>query len=110
MCRLSPVVTSGLLIAVASLIAEHGLEGTQASVVAAQCLWDLPRPGIELICSALAGGFSTTGPSGKPWELVRNESFWASQVALVVKKLPTNAGEMKALKPHSDSWNQKLWE
>ena len=37
-CRLSPVVTSRLLIAVASLIAEHGLEGTQASVVAAQRL------------------------------------------------------------------------
>ena len=57
------------------------------------------------MCSALAGGFSTTGLSRKPWELVRNESFWASQVALVVKKLPADAGEMKALKPH-----QKLWE
>ena len=73
-------------------------------------MWDLPRPGIELISSALAGGFSTTGPSGKPWELVRNESFGASQVALVVKNLLANAGEMKALKPHLDSWNQKLCE
>ena len=29
-------------------------------------MWDLPRPGIELTCPALAGGFLTTGPPGKP--------------------------------------------
>ena len=28
--------------------------------------WDLPRPGIELVCPALAGGFLTTEPPGKP--------------------------------------------
>ena len=28
-------------------------------------MWDLPRPGIELMSPALAGGFLTTGPPGK---------------------------------------------
>ena len=28
-------------------------------------MWDLPRPGIEPISSALAGRFLTTGPPGK---------------------------------------------
>ena len=29
-------------------------------------VWDLPRPGIEPVSLALAGGFSTTVPPGKP--------------------------------------------
>ena len=29
-------------------------------------MWDLPRPGLEPVSSALAGGFSTTAPPGKP--------------------------------------------
>ena len=29
-------------------------------------MWDLPRPGIEPVSLALAGGFSTTAPPGKP--------------------------------------------
>ena len=28
--------------------------------------WDLPRPGIEPVSPALAGGFYTTEPGGKP--------------------------------------------
>ena len=28
-------------------------------------MWDLPGPGIEPVCPALAGGFLTTGPPGK---------------------------------------------
>ena len=42
--------------------------GPRASVVAAQWLlgmWDLPRPGIESVSAALAGGFLTIGPPGK---------------------------------------------
>ena len=31
-------------------------------------IWDLPRPGIELISSALAGGFFITELPGKPWK------------------------------------------
>ena len=29
-------------------------------------MWDLPRPGLELVSPALAGRFSTTAPPGKP--------------------------------------------
>ena len=32
--------------------------------------WDLPRPGIEPVSSAFAGGFSTTAPPGKSQEPV----------------------------------------
>ena len=35
-------------------------------------MWDLPRPGLEPMSSALAGRFSTTAPPGKPRELVFN--------------------------------------
>ena len=31
-------------------------------------MWDLPGPGLELMSPALAGGFLTTAPPGKPWE------------------------------------------
>ena len=30
-------------------------------------MWDLPGPGLEPVSPALAGGFSTTVPPGKPW-------------------------------------------
>ena len=36
-------------------------------------MWDLSRPGIEAMSPALAGGFLTTGPPGKPWRY-----FWSS--------------------------------
>ena len=29
-------------------------------------MWDLPGPGLEPVPSALAGGFLTTAPPGKP--------------------------------------------
>ena len=31
-------------------------------------MWDLPGPGLEPASPALAGGFSTTAPPGKPLE------------------------------------------
>ena len=30
-------------------------------------MWNLPRPGIESMSPALAGGFLTTRPPGKSW-------------------------------------------
>ena len=33
-------------------------------------MWDLPRPGLEPVCPALAGRFSTTAPPGKPPRLL----------------------------------------
>ena len=36
-------------------------------------MWDLPRPGIEPVCTALAGRFFTTEPPGKPLNMVFND-------------------------------------
>ena len=56
---------------VASLVAEHRLQtrrlsscGSRAQVL--RGMWDLPRPGLEPVCPALAGRFPTTAPPGKP--------------------------------------------
>ena len=84
------VAVHRLLIAVSSLAAEHGLQahGLQqlqcvGSVVAVRGLsscgtwaqllcgmWDLPRPGIQPMSPALAGGFLTTVPPGKPHKFI----------------------------------------
>ena len=49
---------------------EHRLSscGAQASLLHGMC--DLPGPGIEPMSPALAGGFSTTAPPGKPYNSV----------------------------------------
>ena len=36
-------------------------------------MWDLPRPGIEPVSPALAGGFFTTEPPGKPARRILNQ-------------------------------------
>ena len=43
--------------------------------------WDLPRPGLELVFPALAGGFLTTVSSGKPrtWVLDHIIFHWVNQ-------------------------------
>ena len=55
----------------ASLVAEHRLQthrlsncGSRAQLL--RGMWDLPRPGLEPVSPALAGGLSTTAPPGKP--------------------------------------------
>ena len=53
----------------ASPVAVHGLS----------CLWDLPRPGIEPVSPALAGGFLTTGPPGKSTLVTFDVLFWRPQ-------------------------------
>ena len=69
----SLVAASRLLIAVASLVAEHGLQGAEAQQLRltgtrawAQpqlpgSMWSILRPGIEPMSPALADGFLTTG-------------------------------------------------
>ena len=84
------IVVCGLLIAVASLVAEHRPSSAWASVVVAcglsscgsqalECrlgscgalaylfrgMWDLPGPELEPVSPALAGRFLTTAPPGK---------------------------------------------
>ena len=44
--------------------------GSQAQLLCG--MWDLPRPGIEPMSSALAGEFFTTEPSGKPKFVIIN--------------------------------------
>ena len=66
----SLAVVHGLLVTVASLV-EHGLQATQALQLwrmglAAPKYGNLPRPGVEAISPALAGGSFTTGPPEKP--------------------------------------------
>ena len=48
---------------------EHRLStcGTWASLL--HSMWDLPGPGVRLESPALAGGFFTTEPPGKPFVL-----------------------------------------
>ena len=56
---------------VASLVAEHRLQTRRLSNCGSRAqllrgMWDLPRPGLEPVSPALAGGFLTTAPPGKP--------------------------------------------
>ena len=65
------IAVRGPLTIAASLVAEHRLQTRRLSSCGsrAQLLrgtWDLPRPGLEPVSSALAGRFSTTAPPGKP--------------------------------------------
>ena len=55
----------------ASLVAEHRLQTRSLSSCGSRAqlfrgMWDPPRPGLEPVSPALAGGFPTTVPPGKP--------------------------------------------
>ena len=65
------IAVRGPLTIAASLVAEHRLQTRRLSNCGswAQLLrgmWDLPRPGLEPVSPALAGGLPTTAPPGKP--------------------------------------------
>ena len=45
---------------------EHRLSSCGARAVLLRGMWDLPGPGLEPVSPALAGGFLTTVPPGKP--------------------------------------------
>ena len=65
------IAVRGPLTIVASLVAEHRLQTRRLSSCGSRAqllrrMWDLPRPGLEPVCPALAGRFSTTAPPGKP--------------------------------------------
>ena len=71
------IAVRGPLTVVASLVAEQRLQTRRLSNCGswAQLLrgmWDLPRPGLEPVCPALAGRFSTTAPPGKPHKVFFN--------------------------------------
>ena len=63
---------AGLFTIAASLVAEHRLQTLRLSSCGSRAqllcgMWELPRPGLEPVSPALAGGFSTTAPPGKPY-------------------------------------------
>ena len=65
------IAVRGPLTVAASLVAEHRLQTHRLSNCGSRAqlprgMWDLPRPGLEPVSSALAGSFSTTVPPGKP--------------------------------------------
>ena len=67
------IAVHGPLTIAASLVAEHRLQMRRLSNCGSRAyslrgIWDPPRPGLEPVSPALAGGFSTTAPPGKPWQ------------------------------------------
>ena len=65
------IAVRGPLTIAASLVAEHRLHTRRLSSCGARAqllrgMWDLPRPGLEPVSPALAGGLPTTAPPGKP--------------------------------------------
>ena len=65
------IVVCGPLTIAASLVAEHRLQTRRLSSCGSRAqllrgMWNLPRPGLEPVSPALAGGFLTTAPPGKP--------------------------------------------
>ena len=65
------IAVCGSLTIVASLATELRLQTCRLSSCGSRAqplrgMWDLARPGLEPVCPALAGRFSTTAPPGKP--------------------------------------------
>ena len=65
------IAVRGPLTIAASPAVEHRLQTRRLSSCGSRAqlpggMWDLPRPGLEPVSPALAGGFSTTAPTGKP--------------------------------------------
>ena len=65
------IAVRGPLTIAAPPVAGHRLQTRRLSSCGSRAqslrgMWDLPRPGLEPVSPALAGGFSTTAPPGKP--------------------------------------------
>ena len=112
------IAVRGPLTIAASLVAEHRLQTRRLSSCGSRAqspcgMWDLPRPGLEPVSPALAGGFLTTALPGKPcflimefWEVFiysRNKSFYRfacifpQSVACLFIFLIVSLGEQKIL-------------
>ena len=70
----SQVVALGLLVVLTSLVVDQTLELRLSSggawALLPLIIWDLPRPGIEHMSPALAGGFLTTEAPGKSYACI----------------------------------------
>ena len=65
------IAVRGPLTIAAPPVAGHRLQTCRLSSCGSRAqllrgMWDLPRPGLEPMCPALAGRLSTTAPPGKP--------------------------------------------
>ena len=65
------ITVRGPLTTAASLVAEHRLQTRRLSNCGSRAqllrgMWDPPRPGLEPVSPAPAGGLPTTAPPGKP--------------------------------------------
>ena len=74
------IAVRGPLTIAASLVAEHRLQTHRLSNYGSWAqplrgMWDLPRPGLEPVSPALAGGFSTTAPPRKPGIIINKIPF-----------------------------------
>ena len=58
-------------------------------------MWDLPGPGLEPVSPALAGGFLTTTPPGKPLHIFYTKalSICAMQIFFPVFSLSFNSAD-----------------
>ena len=82
------IAVRGPLTIAASLAAEHRLQmrrlsscGSRAQLLGG--MWDPPRPGLEPVSPALAGGFLTTAPPGKPLiSLFAHPQAWSPSLLL----------------------------
>ena len=58
------------------------LAGSRAQVLLLCGMWDPPGPGLEPVSPALAGGFLTTAPPGKPTQLVLESMLSDSKLSV----------------------------
>ena len=74
------ITVHGPVTIAASLVAEHSLQMRRLSSCGIQAqplrgMWDLPRPGLEPVSPAPAGGLSTTAPPGKPFIVLLGHNY-----------------------------------
>ena len=72
---------------------------------------DLPEPGIELVSPALAGGFFTTEPPGKPWYRL---ALLKKALRKIQEGLTESGSHDKTCVPteerrHADGWGWRGW-
>ena len=58
-----------------SVVVAHGLSSCGARAQLLRSMWDLPRPGLEHVSPALAGGFLTTVPLGKSEKVLKANAY-----------------------------------
>ena len=58
-----------------SRVPERRLSSCGAQAQLLRSMWDLPGPGLEPVSPALAGGFLTTAPPGKPHIFIKEHNF-----------------------------------